>query len=85
MASLSKPRDEDMKWFLVFLFVVQTGENTQRVVEGKNMDGWGPRPYASHEECLERSKFFYQHKWERMPYKVLDIYTRCELLPADNG
>ena len=85
MASLSKPRDEDMKWFLVFLFVVQTGENTQKVVEGKNMDGWSPRPYESHEECLERSKFFYRNKWKRMPYKVLDIYTRCELLPIDDS
>lgn len=74
-----------MKWFLVFLFVVQTGDNTHKVVEGKDIDGWRPKAYESQEKCLERSKFFYKSKWKRLPNGVLDIYTRCELLPDTQG
>ncbi|NKB52032.1 MAG: hypothetical protein GKR97_07385 [Rhizobiaceae bacterium] len=68
-----------MKWFLVFLFVVQTGESTQKVVEGKEFEGFDARPYTTHEACLEKSKFFYRQTWEKLPYQILNIYTRCEL------
>ncbi len=68
-----------MKWFLVFLFVIQTGENTQKVVEGEKFEGYDVQPYASREACLERSKFFYQQTWEKLPLQILNIYSRCEL------
>ena len=73
-----------MKWFLVFLLVVQTGQNTQRIVEGKTVEGWSPIEFESHEDCLARSKLYYQHEWKNLPPRVLTVYTRCELL-KDNS
>lgn len=73
-----------MKWFLVFLLVVQTGENTQRVIEGKTVRGWNPVAFDSREDCLTRSRQYYQHEWKDLPPLVLDVYTRCELL-QDNS
>ena len=67
-----------MKWFLVFLLVVQTGQNTQKVVEGRTVDCWNPIPFESDEDCLARSKQLYQHVWKDLPPGVLNVYTRCE-------
>ena len=72
-----------MKWFLVFLFVVPTPQGTTKVLEGKHFEGFSAWPYETKAECDERSKFYYEHPFPKMPRGVLQIYTRCELKEAE--